>query len=71
MAQSQQQDTVSHAPLPSCTHTLMYAPLTLICVCLLPHLDALPVGIRAPHVPQDRIHGTAVVKLLFKLVRVT
>lgn len=38
---------------------------------LLPHLYAVPVGISVPHVPQDGIHGTAVVELLFKLVRVT
>lgn len=35
------------------------------------HLDALPVRVSAPHVPQDGVHGTAVVKLLLKLVRVT
>lgn len=38
---------------------------------LLPHLYAVPVGISVPHVPQDGIHGTAVVELLFKLVWVT
>lgn len=44
---------------------------TCLCMRLLSHLYALPVRICAPHVPQDGIHGTPVVKLLFKLVRVT
>lgn len=49
--------------LQSCMHALTSA--------LPPHLYALPVGICAPHVPQDGVHGAAVVKLLLKLVRIT
>lgn len=63
VARSQRQDTNPGAP-----HRAAHAGLPRR---LLPHLYALPVRICAPHVPQDGIHGTAVVKLLFKLVRVT